>query len=548
MTNLNDQCRALDGRGYKAYKSLTGEHDLGSGRVLHVDHVQADPFAPPSRMRLQVPWAGTRLPDSVTDGSDRRRAARDWLARQFRAASRTDNILNIDAGGQTVLDRTAVLFNEDGIEFRLKVALPAKGRRILGHKAAEALAERLPAVIDRVLKPTGGGENALVAHCDAVEDQAAMRRALAERGLVAFVADGSILPRASGIAPGPLEGAVPFESPETLRVTLERPNAGPVSGMGLTEGVTLIVGGGYHGKSTLLSALQESIHDHVPGDGREGVVTRADAVKIRAEDGRQVSGVDLRPFIGDLPGGTDTARFYSEDASGSTSQAAAMLEAMEAGSGCLLLDEDTSATNFLIRDERMRQLVATHDEPITPFVDRVRQLARERVSTLLVLGGSGDYLAVADTVVQMKNFQPQDVTERARAIGGEVPESPPVDRLLPTPRTLKIERLRAAILGAKGRSRIKVRETGLTVGATEINLAAQEQLQDPSVQRGVAWLLLALIGDRHPVDAENLPDQLSDWLARDDWHALAGGTPVDAVRPRVSDVMATLSQLRVAIF
>ncbi len=542
MKELADICRLIDGRGYKAYRRLLGRHDLGFGRVLRVDHVQADPFAPPSRMRVQVPWAGVDLPEASLSGDDRRRAARDWLARRFRAETRTDNVLGIDAGGATVLDRTSVLFAPEGVEFRLLVQLPGRGRKILGKQAAVALTERLPEVLDRILAAQESRD--LIRHCEVVEDQAAMRRALSEKGLVAFVADGSILPRASGVDSAPLEGAVPFESPDSLRVTLDRPNAGPVSGMGLHEGVSLIVGGGYHGKSTLLSALQTGIADHVPGDGREGVVTRADAVKVRAEDGRAVSGVDLRPFIGALPGGADTGSFYSADASGSTSQAAALLEAMEAGSRCLLMDEDTSATNFLIRDERMRRLVSEAEEPITPFVDRIRDLAARGISTILVLGGSGDYLAVADTVVQMKEFRALDVTARAHEIGGGTPQpGQPSQGLPPEPRPLRVERLRTAVLGRKGRMRIRVRETGLTVGAAEINLAAVEQLQDPALQRGVAWILMALIREEGAV-LEDPVRQLTAWLEKDDWHALAGGTPVDAARPSVMDVQAALSRLR----
>lgn len=551
MKELAQLCHLIDGRGYKAYRRLLGGHELGPGRSLRVDHVQADPYAPPSRLRVILPWEQCRLPESALAGMARRRAARDWLARRFRAATRSDNVLQIDAGGQAVLDRSCVLFTEDGIELRLKVALPARGRKILGYQAARALTERLPEVCDELLDPGEQGSD-LLRHCDTVEDQVALRGQLRERGLVAFVGEGSILPRASGVDPGPLEEALPFAAPESLRVQLEAPNAGRIAGMGLPEGVSLIVGGGYHGKSTLLSALQESIHDHVPGDGREGVVTREDAVKVRAEDGRAVSGVDLRPFIGALPGGQDTGDFRSQDASGSTSQAAALLEAMEAGSSCLLMDEDTSATNFLIRDERMRRLVAAGDEPITPFVDRVRQLADEGISTILVLGGSGDYLSVADTVVQMKEFRALDVTERAHEIGGGMAErgAPPVPDpagIRPGSRPLALEPLASVLLGRKGRTRIRVRETGLTVGAAEISLAAVEQLQDPALQRGVAWMLMALLKlqDGDPGGRlEDPPEQLAEWLDREDWHALAGGVPVDAARPRVMDVIAALSRLR----
>jgi len=544
MEALQQHCLTIDGRSYKAYKRLTGTHDLGGGRQLLVDHVQGDPFAPPSRMRIRLPWSRVRLPAGALEGEARRRACRDWLSRRFRAASRDDNILNIDAGGQTVLERSSVLFDEEAVEFRLLIDLPGRGRSILGRQAAEALTERLPKILDGLIQPDSAQAEQLLTFCQVVEDQVAMRAQLEARGLVAFVGDGSILPRASGVSEGPLAKALPFQSPESLRITLERPNAGPVSGMAVPMGVTLIVGGGYHGKSTLLSALQNSVYDHVPGDGRETVVTRGDAMKIRAEDGRSVSGMDLSPFIADLPGGISTRRFQSVDASGSTSQAAALLEAMEGGSRCLLMDEDTSATNFLIRDERMRQLVATSEEPITPFVDRVRQLAEEGVSTLLVLGGSGDYLAVADTVIQMKAFQPLDVTARARAIGGEPARAEDIDHLLPQPRPLKRSALRNAILGAKGRMRIRVRETGLTVGACAINLSALEQLQDAALQRGVAWLLMALIADGDEAPLKDLPALLAEWLERPDWHGLSGATPVDAARPRVVDILAALSRLR----
>ena len=175
-----------------------------------------------------------------------------------------------------------------------------------------------------------------------------------------------------------MKNGIHFVSPSSMEVTLNLPNHGPLKGMGIPKGITLIVGGGYHGKSTLLEALELGVYNHIAGDGREYVITESDAVKIRAEDGRSIKSADISLFINDLPNGKDTCCFYTEDASGSTSQAANVMEAIETGSRLLLIDEDTSATNFMIRDELMQRVVKRSQEPITPFIERVQWLAQEK--------------------------------------------------------------------------------------------------------------------------------------------------------------------------
>eukprot|EP00438_Fugacium_kawagutii_P004327 Skav220059 [mRNA] locus=scaffold1709:61262:63212:- [translate_table: standard] len=208
-----------------------------------------------------------------------------------------------------------------------------------------------------------------------------------------------------------------------MEVSITLPHAGTVTGMGITRGVSVIVGGGFHGKSTLLHALQLGIYNKVPGDGREHVVCEPSAVKIRAEDGRSVKCTDISPFINNLPFGKlavmgtmalwkATTEFSTGDASGSTSQAANIIEALEVGAMSLLVDEaprrqtdDTCATNFMIRDEKMKALVAPDKEPITAFVRKVRPLFEELgVSTILVVGGSGDFFTVADAVIMMDEW------------------------------------------------------------------------------------------------------------------------------------------------
>jgi predicted ABC-class ATPase len=305
------------------------------------------------------------------------------------------------------------------------------------------------------------------------------------QGLVAFVAQDAVLPRRSGVDKRPMTGLViPFSTPETLRVDFDLPNRGAITGMGIPEGITLIVGGGYHGKSTLLNALELGVYNHIPGDGREFVVARSSAVKIRAEDGRRVEKVDISPFISNLPFHQETRAFSTDDASGSTSQAANIMEALEIGADILLIDEDTSATNFMIRDHRMQELVSKEKEPITPFIDKVQQLKKDLgVSTVLVIGGSGDYFDVADTVICMEEYTPHDCTAKAASIAKKyraerTPEGG--DRFGSFTRRIP---LASSFDARKGKREVKISPKGLyaiAFGTQIIDLGALEQLIDVS--------------------------------------------------------------------
>lgn len=549
MKRLQSLLLGIDGKGYKAYRQLTGTYRFDDFQLL-VDHVQGDPFASPSRMRAVMPWSETGLPDDAREPASRERAARDWLGRAFREAARETPDIRIDAGGQTVLDRTAVLFTADGAELRFTVNLPAKGRTILGKTARELLCRTLPRIVRATLRPEHRDDEALRGHCDTVEDQVALRRGLADAGLVAFVADDSILPRGSGVDDRPLEDAVAFRAPKSLRVTLDTPNAGAITGLGIPAGITLVVGGGFHGKSTLLSAVQNGVYDHVPGDGRDRVVARDEAVKLRAEDGRAVHAVDLSPFIKELPFGKSTRAFSTALASGSTSQAATLQEALELGANPLLVDEDTSATNFMIRDARMQALVAREEEPITPFVDRIVEL-RDRldVSTILVMGGSGDYFGAADTVVQMHDYQPRDVTAEAHRIAREYDTArhaeAPEPLETPRPRVLATRSVDPA--GKRGKRRVKVRGVeSLEFGDDVVDLRALEQLVDPSQVRAIG-LLLPAAGAAGVADVDDVPAWFRRHLERP-WGELTGRPDGDLVRPRLAEVIAVLNRLRSARF
>jgi len=518
MTNkesLQRHLGQLDNRGYKAYKDIKGNYDF-SEFTLIIDYVQGDPFASPSKFRVRVPPNIAQLPRELFNSRSREIALRDYLTRQFDQAAHSISIkrgtgksglIAVTGFGQEVLERTSAFIIssntsdiEDlgGVELRFAVGLPAGGRSILGRQAAEMLCEDIPQIVSNSLKYANLNAAECRRHVETVEDADWLRQQLAQNGLVAFVADGSILPRRSGVDNSPLlNNAVAFQSPPSLKVEFNCPNRGLISGMGISAGLTLIVGGGYHGKSTLLRAIELGVYNRIPGDGREFVVTNPAAVKIRAEDGRSVAGVDISPFINHLPQGRDTAQFYTENASGSTSQAANIIEALELVASSeedlvpvLLVDEDTAATNFMIRDRRMQELIAKHKEPITPFIDKVKLLYADcGVSTILVMGGSGDYFDVADTVIAMENFQADNVTEKAKEIainysisraaeGGE--NFGEITQRVPIPASLDPSLGRRDV-------RVKVRDVDeLAFGTEEIDLGAIEQIVDSGQLRAIA--------------------------------------------------------------
>jgi predicted ABC-class ATPase len=427
--DLRRTLRRIDGRGYKAYKDIEGSYGFPHF-TLFIDHVQGDPFAAPSRLRAVVRQEQAGFPPEALSTKPRSIALADYLLRCFdshcrsaehRAGSGKSGLIGIDSPGQEVLERTAVSVGDHTIEARFHVGLPARGRRITAREADHILLGLVPRIVSTSLfyEPLKADTRRIMTHAKTCEDADFLRRAIAGRGLVAFVADGAVLPRRSGVDDRPIDQGrvVKFRSPPSLSTEFDLPNRGRIAGMGIPSGITLIVGGGYHGKSTLLNAIERGIYNHIPGDGREFVVTDPGAVKIRAEDGRRIERVDISPFIGNLPFGEETRTFSTENASGSTSQAANIVEALEAGASLILTDEDTAATNFMIRDHRMQELIAKEKEPITPFVDKVRQVHSDLgVSTILVMGGSGDYFDVADRVIAMESFAAVDVTGEARAI------------------------------------------------------------------------------------------------------------------------------------
>eukprot|EP00667_Euglena_gracilis_P005408 EG_transcript_5443 len=572
---LKERLQWIDGKQYGAYKDIAGTYHFPDF-TLFMDSIQRDPFAPPSRMRVRVPWAQAGVPSPLVANRIRRVATGDFLTRTFWSRAHEAGLdealaggswaapkggdVNISKPSQHVLQRTSVVIVPlQFVEARCTIGLPAAGRRILADRAAEVLCRKLPRVVAASLLYSALDAAALEAHVLSVEDQDALRRQLAREGLAAFVRDGAVLPRASGASdlPMPADAAVPFASPPTLQRTLPLPNRGAVSGMAIPRGVTLIVGGGFNGKSTLLEALAVGMYDHVPGDGREFVCIDPTAVQIQAEDGRRASGVDISPFISHLPGGRSVTQFTTEDASGSTSQATNIVEALEAGCRTLLLDEDTCATNFMIRDERMQRLVAKEKEPITPFLQRVKGLhTQEGVSTILVMGGSGDYFEVADHVIMMADFHAVDVTTQAKAVAAQLPART-VDVVRSVPCCPTHPRVPCpASLWPLVNAKVRAHDVdGIRFGGTELELRHTvhlvEKQQTHAIADAVVYLGGKLVdGRRSLVDLlDVLEAQFDDDKAGDGLDVLRGGQRWGHfARPRRQEIAAALNRLRGLVF
>ena len=557
--DLRELLSRIDRRGYPAYKDTRGSWQF-PGYVLSIDHVQGDPFAAPSQLHVQVDGRTAGFPPALYRLPCQRAALQDQLTRRFGAlaaqssyqakGSGHSGLISVSRCGQEVLERTACRLDPGtgAILLRLEVGFPANGRTINARELEKILFDLLPRCVEGTLLYQSWAPEKLRAAADLAEDQLYIRQRLSALGLCAFVADGSVLPRESGVSQRPMKGAVAFQSPPELAVELDLPHRGKLRGMGVPRGVTLIVGGGYHGKSTLLKALELGVYDHIAGDGREYVITDPTAVKIRAEDGRSIQHTDISLFINHLPNGKDTAAFTTQDASGSTSQAANVSEALEAGAQVLLLDEDTSATNFLVRDELMERVIHRDMEPITPFLHRVRELYEVHgVSTVIVAGSSGAWFHAADRVIQMDRYTPKDITALAKREAAAFPLAG--DPLPPAPPSAFARRPKPG--RAQEGDRVKIRTQGrdsVSLDREVIDLRYVEQLVDSEQLSALGYCLLyarrQLLDGRHTL--QQVVDALEVLLDRQGLEALCpgrAGVPALA-RPRRQEIFACFDRWR----
>lgn len=559
---LRNKLKSIDHKGYPAYKELRGQYDFND-YVLSIDHVQGDPFASPSRLsvlvKAQQAGFAKDLYDATCYAREKRITLQDHLTRLFAKSivggsfqakgSGKSGLLTVSRCGQQVLERTAIRIEDGNITLRFEAGFPANGRTINARELEKMLFTILPEGVRKSLCFANIDKNKVKQAIQLCEDQQYIREKLVERGLCAFIADGAILPRESGISERPMKGAVPFTSPDSLKVIFKLPNAGEITGMGIPKGITLFVGGGYHGKSTILQALQNGVYNHIAGDGRELVITDVSAFKLRAEDGRSISNVDISPFIKDLPNKKDTVHFSTEDASGSTSQAANLMEGIESGSKLLLIDEDTSATNFMIRDQLMAQVITSGEEPITPFINRVKSLYEDLgVSSVIVAGSSGSYFHVADTIIQMKEYIPVDITNKAKQAAEGFPTMVGDKEAFPA---YNDKRIALPDMALRKEDRIKIKTMGTSeflLSRDSVELRYLEQLKDQEQTTALAYLLkfveLKILDGKK--DLKQIGELLEAQLNKDGLESLfdRGEVSASLARPRKQEIMACINRYR----
>ncbi len=558
--DLKELLKKIDHKSYPAYKDTAGKYQF-PGYVLSIDHVQGDPFAAPSKISILIRGKDAGFPKELFHTKWKRIALQDMILRLFyrqvdhysfqAKGSGKSGLMSVSRCGQEILERSDCQIEEESgdLHFRMEVGFPASGRTIQARELEKIFFDFLPECVRKSLLYTSLDQKKWKKNAELAEDQQAIREELKKRNLVAFIANGSVLPRESGVSKRPMKDAVIFQSPPSLEVTLSLPFYGEIKGMGIAKGITLIVGGGYHGKSTLLEALELGVYNHIQGDGREYVITDQTALKIRAEDGRSVKNVDISMFINGLPNGKDTKSFYTEDASGSTSQAANVMEGVEAESKVLLIDEDTSATNFMIRDELMQRVVRRDAEPIIPFIDRIRELSEQYgISTILVAGSSGSYFHKADCIIQMNRYRPEEITAFAKEEAKKFPIS---EETVPAYQMTEFRRVVQADRDWKGTDRIKIKtmgRDGLSINRENVDLRYVEQIVDGGQVNALGYLIL--YAQRNLFDGrksmQEVVHALEQLMGQKGLAGICEGSylPSSLTMPRTQEIFACFNRVR----
>lgn len=566
MDDLRALLARIDGTAFDNYQQLLNVTFGGPEFRLRMVHIQGSPGAHPASVgHLIISKSQFGPIDRHISNEARRLAAADFLLRAFQSAITAHAGRNRGAQGSgsfqpltlppQVLWRNLVAFHPKEIRVAFHISLPgSQNNQVLGDQAALMLITDLSVIVQRLKESAADGDR-LNRHCDVVEDWTVLQNMLSSLGLIAFIGDGAILPRGSGVSQAPLvPGAVRFQAPDRLAVQLALPNAGLTRGLGIRPGVNVIIGGAFHGKSTLVDALAKGVYPHIPSDGRERVVTHREAVFICAEEGRAVSGLDISGFIDNLPGKVDVRRFRTQNASGSTSQAAAIVEAVQAGAKLLLIDEDSSAANFLGKDLEMRRL--TPEDPVTPLLDRARELyERYGVSTLIAAGGSSEYIAIARQVIAMRNYLPVCMNADVLQLDLPAPEKPAVPLRISDNRLLLTENFDPSYQARRLDKRIAVRikplrlqERILEFGNAQLDLTRLSALVDPHQVLAVGFALLLARNKllSTPLSPTDLATELEEMISKQGLDILAAGAdrPLFLARPRRLELAGAINRHR----
>jgi len=539
MRELHQRLLKIHGKPYGVYKSLQGQFFGFGDFTLKFTHIQGDPHAQPSRIMLSAKMSSLGFPEELHGDKEREIALADFLLRQF--TETVENIEIVKAHSQ-IMQRNSLYIEKGIVRILASVNLPGENRRIEGDKASELLIGTLSDWVTRVMYWNNSDREKCKAHIQCLANRNFLLSQLSEKKIVAFVPNGAILPRESGVSEEPMQNAVPFVSPPELLMNLDLPSGEQVTGMGIPRGITVIAGGGFHGKSTLLHALEEAVYPHIPGDGREFIVIDESATPIKTEEGRMVTETNISPLVRELPLKGSTENFTTKNASGATSQAANLLEALELGASTILIDEDASAVNFLIRDLRMRELINSKREPLIPLTDRIGEFAGKGINFIIVAGACGDYLSLADTVIAFIEYRAECLTERAK----EVAKNASVEEAIPPlgnfkeSRLAKIEGLQEGLKpnsAVEKNIKIKAAAGQISIGKLKSDLRKFPTFCHAELQRGTAEILYNFVREKEN-EGKSLRDALKILCER-----LPENDTSDLALPRVMELGAAFFRL-----
>ncbi len=518
MKKLKTLLYSISNQPYQKIQKIRGSFQFPHYEFKFI-RIQGSPGANPASIAsVKVSIESSEFPRQFLISSHSRLAVADFLIRRFKQGivkfsqqnrgRDGSGSLNTIELSQKMLERDCVLFSEAEIELRFIFSLPAKGSgggQFDADQAWQMFQQELNAIVDYALIYKGydkASRELLNEYLQIQIKRQEIKHYMEQNGLCVFINNGACLPRQSGIDDQPArgEGIKKFQSPTINQINIPLSNNDRIQGMAIKEGITCITGGGYHGKSTLLQAILAGVYAHIPGDGREFIVTREDAVFIRAEEGRSIRNVDISPFIGTLPNGLNTQSFSSENASGSTSQAASIIEAVESDSRLLLFDEDTCATNFLIRDELIKKVLDSENEPIKPLYSTVRSMWKQHgISMIFVVGGLGVFLQKADTCLMMDNYQCKNITNKVREKLGEIAEENEISLDFSAQRLLATDNFNPSYINKRLKKEVPKRikplrnsPKQLEYGMDLINLEALPQIVEAPQILSVGYCLLRL--------------------------------------------------------
>ncbi|WP_394698207.1 ABC-ATPase domain-containing protein [uncultured Ilyobacter sp.] len=559
LKNLETILKRIDGKGYKSYKDIKGTYKFPD-YTLNILRVQGDPYASPSLFSIEIDLKKYRYEKELYEREARKTAFEDYVLRKIGVSLRERNgkssrnikgaDLSILSPGQEIIKRSAVDIKGDILTFRFYVNLPARGRTVLGKEAQNLIFNEV-IKMPRALKKENIKPELLKKHIEVNEKASMIREEIKKRDIIAFVAEEAVLARKSSVDDRPMSNAVKFRSPETLKTTLMLENGDQITGMGIKKGITTITGGGFHGKTTLLNAIEKGVYNHIPGDGREYVITSYDAVKIRAEDGRSIEKVNISNFIDNLPHKKDTKKFSTENASGSTSQACNIIEAIELGADTLLIDEDTSATNFMVRDRKIQELISHDKEPITPFIEKVVSMKKQKdISTIIVVGGLGDYFSVSDRVLMLDEYKVLDVTEKAKEIDMRYSDS----KILVSSDEFRVDQRvldskKTPLLFRDKKCKIRGRELDeLSINRESVDIRSLEQLVENGQVLFIGELMKKIFNSGGRISLKETLDEVEIHLKKDNICEYLRCDQGNLVFSRKYEVGAAINRLRKEIF